>query len=105
MSESKQGKSSGTVGRSLKLFAAIFLVLLVPMAMDQAGLTRETVQMAGRIAAGITLLLVLYGIFAKLFRVFAFAVLALIALVVLVSEGKLEAPRLTELLGSSSTDK
>ncbi|MBX3463948.1 MAG: hypothetical protein KF830_12320 [Planctomycetes bacterium] len=100
MSEKSKSKP-GAVGRSFKLFATIFVVLLVPLGMDQAGVTRETVQMAGRIAGGITLLLLLYGIFSKLFRVFAFVVLALIAMVVLVSEGKIQAPRLSALFGSS----
>ena len=103
MSEKKS--SPGFVSRKLKLFSMIFVVLLVPVAMDQAEVTRETVQMVGRVAAGITLLLLLYGIFSKLFRVFAFVVLALIALVVLVSEGKVKAPRVTEMFGARHEGK
>ena len=93
MSE-KQSKP-GVVGRKFRLFLLIFVVLLVPMVMDQAELDRDSVRLAGRIAAGATLALLIWGIFAKLFRVFAFVLIALIGLVFLISEGHIKAPRLT----------
>lgn len=92
MSE-KQSKP-GSAGRTFRLFLVIFIALLVPLGMDQAELDRETVRTAGRIAVGITGLLFLYGLFTKALRVLAFVVLALIGVVVLVSEGVIDSPRL-----------
>jgi len=91
----KNAKSS-SLGRALKLFGLIFLVLLVPLVMDQADVDHETVRTVGRVAAGLTGLLFCYGIFTKLLKVLAFVVLALIASVVMVSEGKVKAPRVRE---------
>jgi hypothetical protein len=88
-----------TVGKTLKLFLLIFVVLLVPVVMDQAEVDRETVRMVGRVAAGITAAMCLYGIFNKLLKAFAFVVLGLIGLTVLVSEGQLKAPRVKALFG------
>ena len=92
----QQGKRR--VGKALKLFAIILVILLVPMAMDQFDVDRENVRWAGRIAAGVAGLLFLYGIFSKVMKSLAFVVLLLIGGVVLVSEGKIEAPRLKALL-------
>jgi hypothetical protein len=94
----KEGK--GRLGKALKLFAIILLVLLVPMAMDQFDMDHENVRLAGRIAAGIAGLLFLYGIFSKVMKVLAFVVFLLIGGVVLVTERQIEAPRLKELLGN-----
>jgi hypothetical protein len=99
----KQGK--GRLGKALKLFAIILVVLLVPMAMDQLDVDKENVRWAGRIAAGLAGLLFLYGIFSKVMKSLAFVVLALIAVVVLVSEGKIEAPRLKQLLSGEHKGK
>lgn len=89
---------SGAIGKTFKLFLLIFVVLLVPLSMDQAEVGRETVRLAGRIAAGITILLIGYGIFAKLMKVVGFIImLAFVAVVVLVSEGEVKAPRLAQL--------
>ena|ERR1041384_887363 len=93
----KQKQGKGRIGRALKLFAIILVILLVPMAMDQFDVDRENVRWAGRIAGGIALLMFLYGIFSKVMKTFGLVVLALIAVVVLVSEGKIEAPRLQKL--------
>ena len=95
----KNAKSS-SIGRGLKLFGLIFLVLLVPMVMDQAEVDRETVRTVGRVAAGLTGLLFCYGIFTKALKVLAFVVLALIASVVMVSEGKVKAPRVREFFAA-----
>jgi hypothetical protein len=91
MSEKQTKPSSG--GKTLKLCLLIVLVLLVPVVMDQVDVDRESVRLVGRVSAGITGLLFLYGIFTKMLKVLAFAVLALIAVVFLVSEGHIEAPR------------
>jgi hypothetical protein len=99
MADKKQGK--GTLGKTLKLFAIIFVVLLVPMVMDQFDMDREDVKLVGRIAAGLAIVLFLYGIFSKLFKVLAFVVLLLIGGVVLVSEDQVKAPRVKELFGGA----
>jgi len=103
MSE-KQAKPSA-LGRKFKLFLMIFAVLLVPMVMDQAEVDRETVRMAGRIAAGLTVALTLYGLFAKVLKTFVFVILGLIVLVVLVCEGTIKAPRLHEWFAAKSAEK
>ncbi len=98
-------KKSGTIGRKFKLFAGIFLVLLVPMVMDQADVDREAVQWAGRVSSGITVLLTVYGLMAKLFKTFVFVVIGLIGLVFLVSEGHVKAPRLKDAFAARHDDK
>jgi hypothetical protein len=95
-----QGKPSGS-GKTLKLFAIIVLVLLVPLVMDQVEVDKETVKQIGRVVAGIAVLLVLYGIFSKLMKVLGFVVVGLIVLVVLVSEDKIKAPRVKELFAAA----
>jgi hypothetical protein len=94
-----------TLGKTFKLFLLIFVVLLVPVAMDQAEMDRETVRLVGRVAGGITALLCIYGMFKKMLKVFAFIALVLIGLTVLVSEGQLKAPRVKALFGENSSGK
>ncbi|HEX5051869.1 MAG TPA: hypothetical protein VFZ65_08870 [Planctomycetota bacterium] len=89
-------KKPGVVGKKFKLFVTIFLVLLVPMVMDQAGVDRDAVLWSGRISAGLTVLLTIYGLMAKVFKTFVFVLFGLIALVFLVSEGHIKAPRLMD---------
>ncbi len=103
MSE-KQAKP-GTVRRTIRLFLWIFVILLVPMAMDQGGVDPETVRWTGRVAAGGTVVLCLYGIFTKLLKTLAFVVLLLIGGVVLVSEGVVKAPRVTEWFSGRESEK
>jgi hypothetical protein len=98
MSEN-QGKPSGR-GKALKLFAFIVLILLVPLVLDQAEVDKEAIKQVGRVAAGIAVLLVGYGIFSKMMKVLGFVVVGLIAFVVLVSEDKVKAPRLKELFAA-----
>jgi hypothetical protein len=96
---SDQKSQPGTIGKTFKLFLVIFVMLLVPMVMDQAEMDRETVKMAGRVAAGLTGILFLYGIFTKMLKGLVFVVLLLlVGAVVLVSEGQIKAPR---VFGSS----
>jgi hypothetical protein len=104
MAENQQGKPSGT-GKSIKLFAIIVLLLLVPMVMDQVEVDRENVKLAGRIAAGIAVLVFAYGIFSKVMKVLAFAAFLLIGGTVLVSEGQIEAPRIKALLSKERPPK
>lgn len=103
MSE-KQGKPGG-IGKTLKLFALIFVVLLVPVVMDQVDADRDTIKLVGRVAAGFTVLLLAYGVFSKLMKVLAFVVVAMIALVVLMSEEQIKAPRVKDWLASKSDSK
>ena len=92
----------GPFNRALKLFLLIVAVLLVPIVMDQLDVDRDTVRLVGRVSAGITILLFLWGIFSKVLKVFAFVVLALIVLVFLVSEGHVKAPRATDWFSARS---
>ena len=103
MSEN-QTKLPGAIGKKVRLFLLIFVVLLVPMAMDQAELDRETVRWVGRVAAGVVILLTVYGLFAKLFKVIVFVILGLVALVFLVAEGHVKAPRVTEWFSSRQAE-
>lgn len=86
-------KKPSRLGKVFKLFLLAFIALAVPMGMDQAEVNPETVRLAGRIAAGVTVLLVLYGIFTKMLKVMAFVIFVTLVLVLLVSEGQLQAPR------------
>ena len=92
----EQEKKPGVVRKKFRLFLLIFLVLLVPIAMDQSGVDKDTVRTVGRVAAGITLALTLYGLFAKVLRTIVLVIMVLITLVFLVSEGHLEAPRVKD---------
>ena len=91
-------KKKGPIGKTVRLFFVILVVLLVPLVMDQAEVDRETVRLAGRISAGVTGLLVLYGLFTKVLKVMGFVVLLMIAFVVLTTEGKVQLPRVADLL-------
>ena len=91
MSEN-QGKPS-RIGKTFKLFLLTFVVLCVPVVMDQAEVNPDTVRLVGRVAAGVTALLVLYGIFTKILKIMGFVIVILLALVFLVSEGHVQAPR------------
>ena len=93
----------GTFAKTLKLFLLIFVILLVPIVMDQAEVDRETVRVVGRVAAGITGILFLYGIFTKLMKGLGVVVLLLIGMVVLVSEGQVDAPRVKDWFGERSS--
>ena len=95
MSNENQGKPS-RIGKTFKLFLLTFVVLCVPLVMDQAEVNRDTVRLVGRIAAGITALLVVYGIFTKLLKIMGFVIILLLAMVFLVSEGHLQAPRVKD---------
>ena len=97
---SEKQEKPGVVRKKFRLFLLIFLVLLVPIAMDQSGVDRETVRTVGRVAAGITLALTLYGLFAKVLRTIVLVIMVLITLVFLVSEGHLEAPRVKDWFAS-----
>jgi hypothetical protein len=92
MVNENQGKPS-RIGKTFKLFLLTFLALCVPMIMDQAEVNPDTVRLVGRIAVGITALLVLYGIFTKILKIMGFVIIVLLALVFLVSEGHVKAPR------------
>jgi hypothetical protein len=92
MVNENQGKRS-RIGKAFKLFLLTFLALCVPVVMDQAEMNPDTVRFVGRIAAGVTALLVLYGIFAKVLKIMGFVIVVLLVLVFLVSEGHLHAPR------------
>jgi hypothetical protein len=98
-------KSKSTIGRKFKLFMMIFLVLLVPLVMDQAAVDRDTVKWAGRIAAIITVLLSVYGLMTKVFKTFIYVILGLVGLTFLVSEGYVEAPRVTAWSAERKGDK
>src|SRR5262245_4653957 len=86
----------GPLTSAFQLFLLIVAVLLLAIVMDQADVDRDTVRLVGRVAAGITVLLFLWGIFSKVLKTFAIVVLALIVVVFMVSEGHVKAPRVTE---------
>jgi|SoiMethySBSTD1v2_1073268.scaffolds.fasta_scaffold830530_2 Na+/glutamate symporter len=91
-----KSKKPGFFGRSFKLFLTIFVVLLVPVVMDQAEVDRETVRMVGRVAAGISIALLLFGMFTKALKMLGIGIFVLITVVVMISEGSLKAPRVTD---------
>ena len=104
MVNENQGKPS-RVGKTFKLFLLTFLMLCVPMVMDQAEVNHETVRLVGRIAAGVTAFLVLYGIFTKMLKIMGFVIVVLLVLVFLVSEGHLQAPRVKNWFTTRTANK
>ena len=99
MSENQQKK---TGGKTFKLILVIVVVLAVPIVMDQVEVDPDNVRTVGRVAVGITGLLFVIGLFKKLLKVMAFVVLGLIALVWLVAEGHIKAPRVSQWFASKS---
>jgi len=99
-----QKKTRG-LGKVFKLFLLAFLALAVPMVMDQAEVNPEKVRLAGRIAAGVTVFLVLYGIFTKMLKIMAFVIILILVLVLLVSEGQLHAPRVKNWFATRTEGK
>ena len=98
-------KTPGRFRRGLKLFLLILLALLVPMVIDQADMDRETLRTAGRVAAGLAVALLLFGIVTKAIKIMGFFVLILITLVFLVAEGTLKAPRVKDWVAEHRTPK
>jgi len=90
---------------TFKFFLVIVAILLVPMVMSQMNVTPEDEKIAGRICGGIAGLFTLYGVLTKVLKIFAFIVVALIALVLLVSEGVIEAPVLMDFISERSSDR
>jgi hypothetical protein len=104
MAENTQ-KKKGLGSRALKLLGIIVVVLLIPLTMDQFDVDRDQVKIVGRVAAGGSGLLFLYGVFTKLLKVMAFVVLLLIGGVVLVCERQIEMPRLKALFAERAEKK
>ena len=95
--------SPSRFGKTFKLFLLIFLALCVPVVMDQAEVNRDTVRLVGRIVAGVTALLVLYGIFTRILKIMGFVIVILLVLVFLVSEGHL--PRVKNWFATHSANR
>lgn len=81
---------------TFKISFVIIAIILVPLVMDQLDLNKEDVKVVGRVCGGIAGLFMIYGVFTKILKVFAFILLAIVALAVLISENVIEAPRLME---------
>ena len=81
---------------SFKIALVIIGIVLIPMVMDQAQMNDEDVKVVGRVCGGLAGIFTIYGIITKLLRIFAFIIIAVIVLAVLVSENVIEAPRLME---------
>ena len=93
-------KPKGALGRAVGHFTMIFVVLLVPVIMDQSDVNPDTVRLVGRIAAGLTLLMLAYSLFSKALKVVGFLLLILLGLVLAMSEGHLKFPRLKQAVSS-----
>ncbi|HZN56984.1 MAG TPA: hypothetical protein VFD71_02835 [Planctomycetota bacterium] len=102
MANENQGKPS-RIGGTFKLFLVIFLVLCVPVVMDQVDVDPDKVKLVGRYAAGATALLILYGIFKRILKIMAFVIVVLLGLVLLVSEGQVHAPRVKDWFAAHAT--
>lgn len=103
--KSDQAPRKGALGRALKLFLTMFVILLVPIVLDQVEVDEETVRIVGRVAAAVVFVLFLYGIFTKLLKVLGIVIAVLTVLAVLVSEDVIEAPRLSQLLSGEAEDR
>jgi len=104
MANENQGKPS-RVGKTFKLFLLTFLALCVPVVMDQVEVNPDTVRLVGRIAAGVTVLLVVYGIFTKVLKIMGLVIVGLLVLVFLVSEGHLHAPRVKDWFATRAENR
>ncbi len=65
---------------------------VIPLALEHLEQDRETVRLAGRICAGVGLLVILYGLVRNVFRILTLLVVAALAYMMLVAEGILNLP-------------
>lgn len=95
------GKDSGgsKLGAAIKLTFLCLCVLAIPVAAREADLDKQTLTWVARGCIGVVLLILIVGVFKHSLKILA-VLIALIALViVLATEGLIEAPKLMELLG------
>ena len=102
MAQKSDGQKKGKKGgfSAIKLFLIVVILLLIPTAMEQLSMHKETVQQVGRVCVGIAALLFVYGLIKKVARAAILILLILIGVRVLANEGVIDVPKLSELLAS-----
>ena len=78
----------------LELAAVAVIILAVPIVLYLFGVDRATIKIVGRTCVGIALLPFAYGLFTKALRLMLVLLVAVIVLVVLVSEGYIDLPKI-----------
>lgn len=79
---------------SIKLLLIIVILVLIPLVMRDVQWQEENVALVGRIAGALCLTLIAYGLIKHLSRIVLILAVALIAVMVLASEGLIDLPRL-----------
>lgn len=79
---------------SIRLFLIIVILVLIPIVMWEIDWQEENIRLVGRIVGALCLTLIAYGLIKHMTRVVLILALALIAVMVLVSEGLIDLPRL-----------
>lgn len=97
MAGNEKGKSG--LGAAIKLTFLCLCVLAIPLAAREADLDKEKLTWVARGCVGLVLLIVLIGFFKHTLKILAVLIALLAIVIVLATEGIIEAPKLMELLG------
>lgn len=87
-------KSECKCSTTLNLFLVILVLILIPIVLHQIDFSSENVKIAGRICAGAALLLLIFGLFKNMVKIFALMLVALILVMILASEGIIDIPKI-----------
>ena len=91
---SKKEKSECKCSTTLNLFLVILVLILIPIVLHQIDFNSENVKIAGRIFAGVALLLLVFGLLKNMVKIFALILVTLILIMVLASEGIIDIPKI-----------
>ena len=89
----REAKSGFGFVSSVKLLVIIVLIALAAVVCQQIQLDPESLKIVGRVAGGFGLAVLAFGVIKRVGKIVAFAMLAIIAAMLLVSEGVIELPR------------
>ena len=99
MSKSSDDKKKGGLG-TFKLILIVVILLLIPTAMEQLSVHKDTVRDVGRVCVGLAAAFFLYGLISKAMKFAGVVLLVLIGARALANEGVIEVPKLLEKLPS-----
>jgi hypothetical protein len=94
-----QEERKSKLGPAIKLTFLCLCLLAIPVAAREAELDKEVLTWVARVCVGLVVLVLLVGLFKHSLRILAVLIALLALVIILATEGVIEAPRLMELLG------
>jgi len=94
----KESRKSG-LGTAIKLTFLCLCILAIPVAAREAELDPAQVTWVARGCVGVVLLILMVGLFKHTLKILAVLIALLAIVIVLATEGIIEAPKMMELLG------